>query len=70
MPSIYHSNMPEATYGAAGYFNSTYQESWLEDELAQRVIKSADKSTAPGSGPVGSKALGLIAGIFPESNMQ
>lgn len=70
MLSIYYGNMPEAIYNTAVYFNNTYQESWFEDELAQRVIKSVDKSTAPGSGPVGSKALGLIASIFPESNMQ
>ena len=45
MLSIYYGNMPEAIYNTAVYFNNTYQESWFEDELAQLMTKSVDKST-------------------------
>lgn len=60
MLSIYYGNMPEAIYNTAVYFNNTYQESWFEDELAQQMIKSVDKSTVLGGRLIDSKALGLI----------
>lgn len=64
MLSIYYGNMPEAIYNTAIYFNNTYQESWLEDELAQQMVKSVDRSIVLGGRLIDSKALGLTDSIF------
>lgn len=52
--------MPGAIYNTATYFRNTYQDSWLEDEFAQRMIKSVDKAKVLGNRLIDSKVLGLI----------
>lgn len=61
MLSIYYGDMPEAIYNTSVYFNNTYLDSWLQDEFAQRMIKSIDKSLVLGNGVVQSPVLGLIS---------
>lgn len=60
MLSIYYGDMPEAIYNAPQYFNNVYLDSWLEDDLNQRMIRSVDKAEVLGPNAVSTKALGII----------
>ena len=60
MLSIQYGHMPEAIFDTATYFRNVYQESWLDDPFAQRMIKSVDKSEVLGDRLIRSRALGLI----------
>ena len=42
------------------YFNNTYSVEWLEDPLAQRIIKSVDGGVVVGPNAIDTKALGII----------
>lgn len=60
MLQVFFGDMPGAIYNTATYFRNTYQDSWFEDEFAQRMIKSVDKATVLGNRLIDSKVLGLI----------
>lgn len=53
-------NMKEAVYNTAMYFDNTYLDSWLQDELSKKMIKSVDKAVVLSNNAVDSKALGII----------
>lgn len=42
------------------YFNNTYSATWLEDPLAQRIIKSVDGGVVLGPNAIETKVLGII----------
>lgn len=42
------------------YFNNTYSAAWLEDPLAQRIIKSVHKGVALGPNAIETGILGII----------
>ena len=42
------------------YFNNTYEDEWLTDEFARKVIKAIDKSEVVNSRAVSSPVLGII----------
>ena len=44
MLNIYYGEMPDAIYNTAVYFKNVYQDDWLTDPFAQRMIKGVDKS--------------------------
>ena len=60
MLHIYFGEMPEAIYDTSSYFNNVYLDSWLEDELSQKILKSVDKARVLSPQAVESKALGVI----------
>ena len=60
MLSIQFGHMPEAIFDTATFFRNVYLDAWLDDPLAQRMIKSVDKSEVLGEHLIKSKALGLI----------
>lgn len=60
MLNIYFGDMPEAIYNTEVYFKNTYQEQWLCDDFAKRVIKGVDKSEVLDTHLIKSPVLGLI----------
>ena len=60
MLNIYYGEMPDAIYNTALYFKNVYQDDWLTDPFAQRMIKGVDKSKVLDKHLIESKALGLI----------
>lgn len=60
MLNIYFGDMPEAIYNTEVYFKNTYQDTWICDEFAKRVIKGVDKSEVLDTHLIKSPVLGLI----------
>jgi hypothetical protein len=58
--NIFFGDMPGAIYDTASYFNNTYLDSWLEEDLSQKILKSVDKAKVLGPQAVESQALGVI----------
>ena len=44
MLNIYFGEMPEAIYSTNVYFNNTYKDSWITNQLTKDIIKAVDKS--------------------------
>ncbi len=44
MLNIYFGEMPEAIYNTNVYFNNTYKDSWITNQLTKDIIKAVDKS--------------------------
>lgn len=60
MLKVFFGEMPQALYSTSLYFDNTYFDGWLDDEFAQKMIKSVDKATVLSGHAVESKALGII----------
>lgn len=65
MLCIIFGEMPEEmekkyVYNTSMYFDNTYLDNWLTDELSVKMIKSVDKAVVLSSNAVDSKALGVI----------
>lgn len=65
MLCIIFGEMPEDmekkyVYNTSMYFDNTYLDNWLTDELSIKMIKSVDKAVVLSSNAVDSKALGII----------
>lgn len=65
MLCIIFGKMPEDmekkyVYNTSMYFDNTYLDNWLTDELSIKMIKSVDKAVVLSSNAVDSKALGII----------
>lgn len=61
MLQIYFGDMPEAIYNTSVYFDNTYEDEWITDEFAKKVIKAIDKSEVKGPNAIESKVLGVIS---------
>ena len=46
MLNIFIGEMPNVIYDTASYFNHVYLDSWLEEDLSQKILKSVDKRSA------------------------
>lgn len=44
MLNIYFGDMPDSIYNTNVYFNNTYKDRWLQDELSKEMIKAVDRS--------------------------
>lgn len=64
MLNIYFGEMPEAIYNTEVYFKNTYQEQWICDDFAKRVIKGVDKSEVLDTHLIKSPVLGLIPPVM------
>lgn len=60
MLTIYFGDMDGVIDNTSVYFNNTYSAAWLEDPLAQRIIKSVDKGVVLGPNAIETKILGII----------
>ena len=61
MLKIQFGNMEEAIFNTDMYFNNVYEDSWLTDEFAIKVIRSIDKSEVLGPNGIKSPYLGVIS---------
>ena len=64
MLNIFFGDMPEAIYNTEVYFKNTYQDQWLEDDFAKRVIEKVDKSQGLDTHLIKSPVLGLIPPVM------
>ncbi len=60
MLNIIFGDCPEAIYNTSVYFNNNYEDEWLTDEFAKKVIKAVDKSEVLGAHALESPVLGVI----------
>lgn len=60
MLTIHFGDLDNVIYNTSVYFNNVMSPEWLNDELAQRMIKSIDRATVVGPNAVDSKILGVI----------
>lgn len=60
MLHVFFGNMPDAVYNTAVYFKNTYEDDWLTDDFAKKIIKSIDKSTVLSAHAIDSPVLGVI----------
>ncbi|WP_370551410.1 DUF4869 domain-containing protein [Collinsella sp. D33t1_170424_A12] len=58
--TIHFGDLDNVIYNTSVYFNNVMSPEWLNDELAQRMIKSIDGATVVGPNAVDSRILGLI----------
>ena len=60
MLNIYFGDMPSANYNTEIFFKNTYEDSWLLDDFAKRVIKKVDGSDVVDAQAIKSTVLGMI----------
>ncbi len=60
MLNIIFGDCSEAIFSTSVYFNNTYEDEWLTDDFAKKVIKSVDKSVVLGPHAIESPVLGVI----------
>ena len=58
MLNIYLGDMENAIYHPPVYFDNTYEDEWITNELSIRMIKDIDKSEVVGSHLIESPVLG------------
>lgn len=61
MLSIYLGNMEDAIYHPPVYFDNTYRDEWITNELSKEMIKDVDKSEVIGPHLIESPVLGPIS---------
>ena len=60
MLNIYLGDMPSAIYNTAVYFKNVYEDSWILDDFAKKVIKKVDSSDVIDVRAIKSPVLGVI----------
>ena len=60
MLNIYFGDMPSAIYNTEIYFKNTYEDSWILDDFAKKVIKKVDGSDVIDAQAIKSPVLGII----------
>lgn len=63
MLQIFFGEMPDAIYNTSMYFKNTYKDSWFDDELARKMLKSVDGAIVLDGGVIESRVLGKIAPV-------
>ncbi len=61
MLNIYFGDMEDAIFNTDMYFNNVYEDSWLTDDFAVRVIRTIDQSEVLGPNGIQSPYLGVIS---------
>ena len=59
MLNIYFGDMPSAIYNTEIYFKNTYEDSWILDDFAKKVIKKVDGSDVIDAQAIKSPVLGV-----------
>ena len=60
MLNICFGDMPSAIYNTEIYFKNTYEDSWILDDFAKKVIKKVDGSDVIDAQAIKSPVLGVI----------
>lgn len=60
MLNIYFGDLPSAIYNTEIYFKNTYEDNWLLDGFASKVIKKVDSSDVLDAQAIRSPVLGII----------
>ena len=60
MLNIYLGDMPSAIYNTAVYFKNVYEDSWILDDFAKKVIKKVDSSDVIDVRAIKNPVLGVI----------
>ena len=60
MLNIYFGDMPTAIYNTEVFFKNTYEEGWLLDDFAKKVIEKIDNSDVVDAQAIKSPVLGMI----------
>lgn len=60
MLKVYFGSMPNEIYNTSVFFDNTYMDNWLDDDLTQKIIKNIDKATLLSTKAIDSKALGVV----------
>lgn len=60
MLKIFFGDMEEAIFNTDMYFNNVYEDSWLTDDFAVKVIHAIDQSEVLGPNAIQSPFLGVI----------
>lgn len=63
MLNIYFGDMPSAIYNTEIYFKNTYEDGWILDDFAKKVIKKVDGSDVIDAQAIKSPVLGIIPPI-------
>lgn len=61
MLSIYLGKMDKAIYYPPVYFDNTYEDEWITDELSREMIRDVDRSEVMGAHLIESPVLGPIS---------
>lgn len=61
MLHIYYGNMPEAVFNTSVYFKNAYEDAWITDPVARKMILDVDKSIVLDSAVIDSPVMGKIA---------
>ena len=61
MLSVFYGDMPEAIYNPVVFFENSYTDEWIMDELSIRMIRDVDKSEVIGPRVIDSPVLGGIS---------
>ncbi len=61
MLNVYYGDMPEAIFNTAVYFKNAYEDTWITDPIAKKMIFDVDKSTVLDSAVIDSPVMGKIA---------
>lgn len=57
---IYFGDMPTAIYNTEVFFKNTYEDDWILDDFAKKVIKKIDNSVVVDAQAIKSPVLGMI----------
>lgn len=60
MLNIFYGDMPEAIFNTSVYFKNMYEDEWITDPLAQKMILDIDKSKVLDGGVIDSPVMGMI----------
>jgi len=63
MLKIFYGDMPNVIFNTSVYFKNVYQDNWITNPLAVKMIKDIDKSTVIDGGVIDSPVLGKIPPI-------
>lgn len=60
MLNIYYGNMPEAIFNTSVYFKNAYEDCWITDPIAKKMILDVDKSIVLDNAVIDSPVMGKI----------
>lgn len=60
MLNIFYGDMPQAVFNTSVYFKNVYEDEWITDSLAQKMILDVDKSVVVDAAVIDSPVMGKI----------
>lgn len=63
MLSVYYGRTTEAIFNTAVYFKNVYEDSWITDSFAKKMILDVDQSVVLGNAVIDSPVLGKISPV-------